>query len=79
MVTEKYAIHQNNKSTSLENKEVAPAEPVQINIYLNNTYRKDLRCLHFNVEPRSGERQQVKDQQSYIYVFVAYLTIPSSN
>ena len=35
--------------------------------------------IHFDDEPRVQERQQVKDQQSYISVFVAYPTITSSN
>ena len=59
--------------------EVKPVEPVQINTYQNNTYWKDLIWLHFNNEPRVQERQQVKDQQVYISIFVDYLTIPSSN
>ena len=66
-------------SRSLENKEEEPVEPVQMNIYQNNTYRKDLNWLHFDDEPRVQERQQVKDQQSYIFVSVAYPAIPSSN
>ena len=51
----------------------------QLNIYQSNTYRKDLGWLHFDDEPRVQERQQVKDQQSYISVSVAYPAIPSSN
>ena len=50
-----------------------------MNIYQSNTYKKDLTWLHFDDKPRAQERQQVKDQQSYISVFVAYQTIPSSN
>ena len=49
-----------------------PVEPVQMNIYQSNTYRKDLRWLHFDDKSRSQEKQQVKDQQSYISVFAAY-------
>ena len=60
-------------------KEVEPVEPVLKNIYQSNTYRKDLSWPHFNDEPRVQEKQQVKDQQSCIFVFVACLTIPSSN
>ena len=60
-----------------ENKEVEPVEPVQMNMYESNTYGKDLSWLHD--EPRVQERQQMKDQQSRISVFVAYPTIPSSN
>ena len=44
-----------------------------------NTHRKDLSWPHFDNEPRFQEKQQVKYQQSFIFVFVAYLTIPSSN
>ena len=51
------------------------AEPVQMNIYQNNNYRKDF----FNNEPSVQERQQVKDQQYWLSIFVAYLTILSSN
>ena len=46
---------------------------------LPNTYRKDLSWPHFDDEPGVQEKQQVKDQQSYIFAFVACLTIPSSN
>ena len=53
-----------------------PVELVQMNIYQSNTYRRDLSWLHFNDEPRVHEMQQMKDQQSCISVFVAYLTIP---
>ena len=45
----------------------------------SNTYRKDLSWPHFDNEPRVQEKQQVKDQQSCISVFVACLTNPSSN
>ena len=79
MVTENYAIYQNSKKTSLENKEVEPVESVQMNIYQSNNYRKDLSWLHFNNEPRVQERQQVKDQHPFISVFVAYPTIPRGN
>ena len=50
-----------------------------MNIYQSNTYRKDLSWLYFDDEPRVQERQQVKDQQSYISVSLAYPAIPSSN
>ena len=56
-----------------------PVEPVQMNIYQSNTYKKDLSWLHFDDEQRVQERQQVKDQQSCISVSVAYRAIPSSN
>ena len=50
-----------------------------MNIYQSNAYRKDLSWLHFDDGWRVQKRQQVKDQQSYIIAFVAYLTIPNSS
>ena len=41
-------------------------EPVEMNIYQSNAYRKELSWLYFDDEPRVQERQQVKDQQSCI-------------
>ena len=58
-----YAICQKNRQTSHNNKEVETAEPVQINIYQTNTYRKDFNWLHFGDDPRVQERQQMKDKQ----------------
>ena len=52
------------------NKKVKPVELVQMKIYQSNTYRKDLNWLHFDNEPRVQEKQQLKDQQSCISVFV---------
>ena len=50
-----------------------PVEPGRMNIFSKVIpYRKDLSWLHFDSEPRVQEKQQVKDQQSYISVFVAY-------
>ena len=49
-------------------------EPVQINIYESSSYKKDFSWLNFHDEPRVQDRQQVKDHQSYISIFVAYLT-----
>ena len=66
MATENHGIYQNKK--------VEPVEPVRMNIYQRNTYRNDLSRLHFDNEPRIYEKQQVKGQQSYIPVFVAYPT-----
>ena len=56
-----------------------PVEPNLKNIYRKVTYRKDLSWPHFDNEPKVQEKQQVKDQQSCIFAFVACLTIPSSN
>ena len=50
-MTEKSCNLSENEWTTLENKEVEPAEPDQMNIYESNTYRKDLSWLHFNNEP----------------------------
>ena len=58
---------------------MGPVEPVQMKACQSNTYTKDLSWLHFDDEPRVQESQQVKKQQPCISVFVAYLTIPSSN
>ena len=69
----------NNEYTSPENEEVEPVQSVQMNIYQSNNYRKDLSWFHFDDELRVQEKKQVKDQQSWISVFVIYLTIPSSN
>ena len=60
-------------------KIMEPVEPVLKNIYQSNTYRTDLSWAHFNDEPWVQEKKHVKDQQSYIFGFVACLTIPSSN
>ena len=60
-------------------KEVEPVQPVLKNIYQSNTCRKDLSWPHSDDEPRVLEKQQVKDQQSCISVFVVCLTNPSSN
>ena len=54
----KNAVDQNNEQTFLENKDVEPLEPVQINIYQSNTYSKDLSFLHLKDEPRVQERRQ---------------------
>ena len=56
-----------------------PVQPVKISIYQSNIYRKDLSWLRFDDEPRVQGRPQVKEQQPNIYVFVTYLTIPSSS
>ena len=53
-------------------------EPVLKNIYQRNAYRKDLSWPDFNNEARVQKKQQVKDQQSCIFVFVAcQVDIPS--
>ena len=54
-----------------------PGDTVLKKMYQSNTYRKD--WPHFDDDPRVQENQQLKDQQSCIFTFVARLTIPSSN
>ena len=39
----------------------------------------DFNWIRFNDEPRAQERQQLKDQQSCISIFVASPTVPISN
>ena len=64
---------------SHKNKKGEPSQPVQFNIDQKNTYRKCLDWLHFNKESRVQEKKQVKDQQSYIFFSVAYLTYATYN
>ena len=48
-------------------------------VHTKSNAADDLSWLHFDHEPSVLTRQQVKDQQSCIYNFVAYLMILSSN
>ena len=45
----------NNEQTSLENKDVEPVEPVQMNIY-QIPIKKDLGWLHFDDEPKVQDK-----------------------
>ena len=75
-----HAVYQSNEFHNLhKKKEVEPVDPVLKNIYQSSTYRKDLSWPHFGNKPQVQDKLQVKDQQSCIFVFVAWLTIPSSN
>ena len=74
---EAHAVCQNKEQNSHENKVVEPVEPVQMNTYQVIPIEETMN--NFDNEPRSQERQLVKDQESYISVFVVYLTIPSSS
>ena len=47
---------------------------IEILVTSRNGDRKDLSWPHFDDEPRVQEMQQVKDQQSYISIFVAFVT-----
>ena len=49
-----------------------------MNIYQSNTYWKELGLFYFGNETRVQKTQQRKNQQTCIFVFVAYLTFPSS-
>ena len=69
-----HTIYQNNEWTCLKNKEVEPVEAAQMKSYQSNAYKKSLSWLHFDDEPRIKDRQQVKDQQSCIFIFEVYLT-----
>ena len=79
MVTKNHSIYQNKPPSRKRKEELEPVEPALKNIYQSNTYKKDLSWPHFEDEPRVQETQQVKDQQSCIFTFVACLTIPSRN
>ena len=52
-----------------------------LNIFQSNivSFWKDLSWPDFKDEPRVQEKQEVKHQQSCIFVFVPCLTIPGSN
>ena len=67
-----------NEKTSLKNKEVEPVEPVQMNIYQINTFKKDLGCLHLMSQGFEAAREGLTVLHAYLF-FVAYLTVPVSN
>ena len=67
------SVYQNNKWTSHENNAAEPGQPVLMNIYQSNAYRKGLTQLHFFEGPSVQEKQQELNQQYYILVFVTYL------
>ena len=69
----------NNEWTFHENKQVEPVQLVKKDIYQSNTCIKDLSWLHFDDKPKVQERDQVKDQEYYIPVSVAYLLYTSSS
>ena len=72
---ENYAIYQNNDWTFPENKEREAVEPTHMNIYQNNTVRK----YFISMISQGFKRLQMKNQQAYISLFVAYLTFQRSN
>ena len=64
MVTKKLCNLENSEWNCNINVEVEPVQPVQINIFQSNNYRKD--WLHFDDETRIQEMQQVKNQHTQI-------------
>ena len=57
-----------NEKTSHENKEAEPVEPVQMNIYQHNIYRKDLTRLYFDHEPRVQERHTLSEGETVLHI-----------
>ena len=54
-------------------------QPVYMNMYQIDIFRKDISWVHLHDEPRVQEKEQVKIQQFYITVSVAHPTNPSDN
>ena len=61
-------------------------QPVQMNTYQSNNYKKDLSWLHFDNEPMVQERKREREGEGEgasegptDQHFLAYPTIPSSN
>ena len=73
MVTKKSCNLSEQRLDLLQKKDVEPVEPVLKNIYQSKSWP------HFEDEPRFQEEQQVKNQQSCIFILVACLKITSSN
>ena len=57
-------------------KKMDLVEPVQMNIYESNSYRKDLSWLHFSNEPRVQEKVKVASE---VPAVLHYLTTPSNS
>ena len=53
--------------------EVEPVEPVQMNIYQSNTYRKDLSWLNFDNEPRVRD-SAVKEGPTVLHIHFSSLS-----
>ena len=53
--------------------EVEPVEPVQMNIYQSNTYRKDLSWLNFDNEPRVQE-SAVREGPTVLHIHFSSLS-----
>ena len=51
---------------SHQSKEVESIHPVQMNLYQSITQRKSLDYLHFEVEPRVQEKQQIQNQRGFV-------------
>ena len=53
--------------------EVEPVEPVQMNIYQSNTYRKDFSWLNFDNEPRVQE-SAVREGPTVLHIHFSSLS-----
>ena len=72
LVTKKNATYKNNEWACLENQEVKPIQPVQINIHQSDTYRKDLSWLQWAMGSREITSEVIILKQSrYIIVSTA--------
>ena len=74
-----FVTYRNGDRKIMQSIRIKSRPPSNNTSFQNNTYRKDFSWLYFDNEPRIQDRQQVKDQQSCISIFVAYATISSSN
>ena len=57
-------------------KKMDLVEPVRMNIYESNSYRKDLSWLHFSNEPRVQEKVKVASE---VPAVLHYLTTQSNS
>ena len=74
-----HVIYKNSEWTYHKNVDLEPVQPDHMKICQSNAYRKDLNWLSFKNRQRVQEWQQVKDQQSHIFVSSVYLSYPSSS
>ena len=59
--------------TFLENKEVEPVEPVQMNTYQSNTYRKDFKLVTFQQWAKSS-RQAAREGPTVLHIHFSSLS-----
>ena len=60
-----------------QEQKVEPVEPVQMNMYQTNTYRKDVSWPYLHEEPRVST-EAADERPTVLYVYADNLTIPSS-